>query len=198
MQVYLEDYAWGAGVAGDLVNTSPAVMTSTGEALPDPAALCRFLAEHAVRPDALAGGRVPTADELARVHELRDTVRAVLEADTEEDVAAGAGALVTRAGAGPTLARGSDQRWQWHARSSPLASLADELAMLIGTGVLGVLRTLSHERFRRCASPTCSGLFVDTSRAGRRRYCMPDRCGNRLNVANHRARQRSADTRRNL
>lgn len=33
-------------------------------------------------------------------------------------------------------------------------------------------------------------MFVDTSRAGPRRYCTPDPCGNRLNVANHRARRR--------
>jgi predicted RNA-binding Zn ribbon-like protein len=36
-------------------------------------------------------------------------------------------------------------------------------------------------------------MFVDTSRAGRRRYCVPEVCGNRVNVANHRARRRAAD-----
>jgi len=58
-------------------------------------------------------------------------------------------------------------------------------------GLLGVLRALDAHRFRACASPTCSGVFVDTSRAGRRRYCMPDLCGNRANVAAHRARGRA-------
>jgi predicted RNA-binding Zn ribbon-like protein len=32
-------------------------------------------------------------------------------------------------------------------------------------------------------------VFVDVSRGGRRRYCMPDLCGNRINVANHRQRR---------
>ncbi|WP_333908532.1 CGNR zinc finger domain-containing protein [Solicola gregarius] len=42
-----------------------------------------------------------------------------------------------------------------------------------------------------CQSPTCDGMFVDTSRAGRRRYCMPELCGNRANVVNVRACQSS-------
>jgi predicted RNA-binding Zn ribbon-like protein len=32
-------------------------------------------------------------------------------------------------------------------------------------------------------------VFIDTTRPGRRRYCMPGLCGNRINVANHRARR---------
>ncbi|MGW6399398.1 CGNR zinc finger domain-containing protein [Streptomyces sp. NPDC055134] len=32
-------------------------------------------------------------------------------------------------------------------------------------------------------------MFVDTSKAGRRRYCTPEVCGNRRNVANYRARR---------
>ncbi|MEK8171675.1 CGNR zinc finger domain-containing protein [Streptomyces sp. M19] len=79
-----------------------------------------------------------------------------------------------------------------HHRAARL--LADELAVLTGTGLLGALRTLGHTRFRPCASPVCDGVFVDTSRAGRRRYCMPDLCGNRINVAKHRARRQRADS----
>jgi predicted RNA-binding Zn ribbon-like protein len=191
MQVSLSDYAWGAGVATDLVNTSATVMVGTGEALPDRDALQRFLAAHALDAEALAGPGGPTADDLDQVHALRAAVRDVLEAETEDDAVAGATALVRRAGRGPALHRDVDGTWQWCAVSEGGATLADELALLVGTGLLGVLRTLDHDRFRSCASPTCSGVFVDTSRAGRRRYCMPDRCGNRVNVANFRSRQRA-------
>lgn len=191
MQVSLNDYAWGAGVATDLVNTSATVMVGTGEALPDRDALQRFLAAHAIDAEALAGAGGPTADDLDQVHALRDAVRDVLEAGTEDDAVAGATALVRRAGRGPALNRDVDGTWQWYAVSEGGAALADELALLVGIGLLGVLRTLDHDRFRSCASPTCSGVFVDTSRAGRRRYCMPDLCGNRVNVANFRSRQRA-------
>jgi predicted RNA-binding Zn ribbon-like protein len=192
LKILFTDYKLGAGVATELVNTSPVVRRSTGEALVDPAALARFLAEHDVRPDALANGRQPTDDDLDQVHTLRQEVRAILEAPTEDHIVDGATALVTRAGIGPALYRDAEHRWQWYVATSSHASLADELAVLMGTGLLGALRALSHDRFRHCASPVCDGIFVDTSRAGRRRYCMPDLCGNRLNVANHRARRRAS------
>ncbi|WP_026360820.1 CGNR zinc finger domain-containing protein [Amycolatopsis nigrescens] len=183
MKILFTDYALGAGVATDLVNTAP-VVRGAGEALPDAVALERFLAEHEL-------GVTATGADLGQVHALRQEVRAVLEARTEDQAVESATALVTRAGLGPVLHRDAADRWQWYVETSPDASLAGELAVLIGTGLLGVVRTLSHDRFRHCASPVCDGMFVDTSRAGRRRYCMPDLCGNRLNVANHRARRRA-------
>lgn len=178
------DYTQGAGAATDLVNTSPLVR-SRGDALPDLAALERFLADHDIRPDA----GLKRAD-LAKVHTLREEIRAVLEATEEDAAARGATELVARAGVGPGLHRDPADRWQWHVATAPHASLADELATLMGAGLLGVLHSLSHDRFRHCAAPDCDGMFIDTSRAGRRRYCMPDLCGNRLNVSNHRARGR--------
>jgi predicted RNA-binding Zn ribbon-like protein len=189
LQVSFTDYVFGARVATDLVNTSAAVRKSSGEGLADPAALGRFLADHGVRPDALADGRKPTDDDLDQVHALRREVRGILEAATEDRVVDGASALVARAGIGPALYRDANDRWQWRVATSPRASAADELAVLVGMGLLGVVHTLGHDRFRHCGSPVCDGMFVDTSRAGRRRYCTPELCGNRLNVANHRARR---------
>ncbi|GAA2934837.1 CGNR zinc finger domain-containing protein [Streptomyces enissocaesilis] len=183
------NYALGAGVATDLVNTSAAVRVSTGEALHDPAALARFLDEHGLHLGAGFRGGRPTDEDLTQVHALRRETRALLEAATEDEVADGANRLVRRAATGPALLRDADGRWQWHITTMPRSSVADELAVVVGAGLLGVLHTLSHDRFRHCASPVCGGMFVDTSKAGRRRYCMPGLCGNRLNVANHRARQ---------
>lgn len=183
MQVQLDDYRVGAALATDLVNTAPEVMVRTGDALPDPAALARFLADHDLRPSA----GEPTAADLAAVHDLRVTLRALLE----NPDAAGAAALTTATG-GLELRRDADGRWQWQTHSRPGASLADELALLTGTALLAALRGLGPDRFRHCAAPTCDGMFVDTSRAGRRRYCVPEVCGNRVNVAAHRARRRAA------
>ncbi len=47
-------------------------------------------------------------------------------------------------------------------------------------------------RIRACGDPPCTRLFLDTSRAGSRRWCDMGRCGNRAKVAGFRAR-RSAD-----
>ncbi|MCO1659402.1 CGNR zinc finger domain-containing protein [Pseudonocardia sp. S2-4] len=180
----LDDHATGARVATDLVNTAPEVAVSTGDLVADPAALGRFLAAHD-----LASLATPTDDDVAAVRALRATLRALL--DDPASLADGAGELTARTGVGPVLVRHGG-RWEWWVRSRPGAGIADELALLAGTGLLGVLRALGPDRFRHCAAPTCAGAFVDTSRAGRRRYCEPDVCGNRVNVANHRARRRAA------
>ncbi|WP_214402023.1 CGNR zinc finger domain-containing protein [Pseudonocardia lacus] len=183
MLVRLDDHASGARVATDLVNTAPEVMVSTGDLIADPDALARFLAAHDLAPPT-----PPTDRDVTAVQALRTVLRSLV--DDPATVADGANELVARCGTGPALVR-HDGRWQWSARSRPGAGIADELALLTGTGMLGVLRTLGPDRFRRCAAPTCAGAFVDTSRAGRRRYCEPDVCGNRVNVANHRARRRA-------
>jgi predicted RNA-binding Zn ribbon-like protein len=43
-------------------------------------------------------------------------------------------------------------------------------------------------RVRECAGFNCGWLFIDTSRAGRRRWCSMDICGNRAKVERHRAK----------
>lgn len=183
MQLLLDDYRLGAAVATDLVNTAPEVMVSTGDLIPDATALARFLADRDLHPSAGA----PTPADVTAVHALRRTLRSLLE----NPDAAGAAALTTAAG-GLDLQRDHDGRLQWQVRSRPGAALADELALLTGTALLATLRALGTDRFRHCAAPTCDGMFVDTSRAGRRRYCVPEVCGNRVNVAAHRARRRAA------
>ncbi len=190
MRISIIDYAVGAAVAGDLANTSPTVQTTAGDALPTPEALTRFLVERGLRLDALADGRMLAGDDVREVHLLRREARGVVETETAEQAVAGATVLTRRAGLSPVLDRDPGGRWQWYVPTAPGASLAEELAALIGVGLLGAVRALGHGRFRACAAPGCRGVFVDTSRGGRRVYCMPDLCGNRLNVANHRARQR--------
>src|SRR5690606_15714151 len=154
--------------------SSSRVRRRMGEVLVDAPALAGFIAEHRIPVDALADGRQPTEADLTEVLALRQQVRGLLESDSEEALARGANELVGRVPAlRPVLERDADGAWQWYLTTGPGVSLADELAALIGTGLLGVLRVLGGRRIRHCSSPTCDGLFVDTSKAGRRRYCMP-------------------------
>ena len=46
------------------------------------------------------------------------------------------------------------------------------------------------ERIRYCANVECRWVFFDRSRSGRRRWCHPESCGNRMKVRAFRARQR--------
>ncbi|MEU4803970.1 CGNR zinc finger domain-containing protein [Actinosynnema sp. NPDC023587] len=181
MEVSITDYPAGAALATDLVTTSPAVRGV--DALAEPDALADLLSRHGIR------GEVPTADDVFAVRLLRFDVRGTIETETAEQAVAGAGVLIGRAALGPVLRRDDDRNWQWYVPTAPGAPLADRLAAVIGVALLGVVRSLGHDRFRACAAPGCRGVFVDASRAGRRRYCTPELCGNRVNVANHRRRQ---------
>ncbi|GLZ53198.1 hypothetical protein Acsp07_28150 [Actinomycetospora sp. NBRC 106378] len=183
MQVAFDDYAWSAGVVTDLVNSSPLVWRGV-DRMPDVTALRAFLDEHG-----LAASRPVGDADLAPVHALRTRLRPLVEeADTERRVAE-AGALTAALG-GVTLAGGG-----WVGTVPDDVPVADLLGVVAGVGLLAVQLHLGAERFRPCSSDTCEGVFIDTSRPGRRRYCMPGLCGNRANVAAHRARRRAAGTR---
>jgi predicted RNA-binding Zn ribbon-like protein len=62
-----------------------------------------------------------------------------------------------------------------------LWSAADLLAGPIGAQV------------RRCANPDCLYLFIDTSRAGNRRWCSMSSCGNRAKARRHYHRAKQSD-----
>ena len=190
MQLSLDDYVDAANVATELVNTAPGVWSGVDK-LSDVPALERFLSTR-VTP---IWGREPedpslTEEDVAEVRRLRDRLRELIDSP-DPDLLVRRATDLTRAVGGLTLAVGETDRTHWQATSRAGASHADRLALVSAVGVLGVLHALGADRFRPCASGTCSGVFIDSSRNGRRRYCMPERCGNRVNVANHRARQKA-------
>jgi predicted RNA-binding Zn ribbon-like protein len=204
MQVVLEDYVWAAGIATELVNTTADVWRGD-EHLPDLAALIAFVDEHTGLAAHALGDRRDTGDtlvglaararqtDLEDVHALRVVVRDLIDHPERDRLVAGASALTASAAGATLLAEPAAQkRTRWALTLRPGATIADALAVVCGVGVLGVVHTLGEQRFRPCAAPTCRGAFIDTTRPGRRRYCMPGLCGNRVNVANHRARRASA------
>ncbi|MFC6878766.1 MULTISPECIES: CGNR zinc finger domain-containing protein [Actinomadura] len=183
MQVPLDDYVWAAGVATELVNTAAEVWRGDDH-LPDRAALVAFADLHVPgAPSALA--RRARAADLRAVHALRTTVRDLIDHPDRDRLISGATKL-TRPAQGATLLP-DPPRWAVPLRDG--ATVADALSLICGIGILGTVHTLGEQRFRPCAAATCRGAFIDTTRPGRRRYCMPGLCGNRVNVANHRARK---------
>ncbi|GAB3987286.1 hypothetical protein GCM10029978_105450 [Actinoallomurus acanthiterrae] len=190
MQVAFDDYVWAAGVATELVNTTAEVWRGDDH-LPDPAALVAFTDLHGDGTGALSelARRAHTAD-LHAIHALRTTVRDLIDHPDRDHLIAGAATLTSPA-QGATLIPdpAHENRTRWAAPLRDGATIADALSLICGIGILGVVHTLGEQRFRPCGAPTCRGAFIDTTRPGRRRYCMPGLCGNRINVANHRARQ---------
>lgn len=202
MQVALDDYVWAAGVATALVNTTAEVWRGEDH-LPDLAALVAFTDLHGDQPgDDVPGAlsalarRGRTAD-LHAVHALRMTVRDLLDHPDRDYLIAGATTLTSPA-QGATLIPDPEHenRTRWAAPLGSGATIADALSLICGIGILGVVHILGEQRFRPCGAPTCGGAFIDTTRPGRRRYCMPGLCGNRINVTNHRARKAARRDRR--
>jgi predicted RNA-binding Zn ribbon-like protein len=203
MQLALGDYVWAAGIATELVNTTAEVWHGDDH-LPDLAALVAFTDLHVhhareqqaryQRPGELSqlAGRARRAD-LRAVRALRITVRDLIDHPDRGYLIAGASALTSSAG-GATLVPDPthEHRTRWAVSLRSEATVFDALSVICGVGILGVVNALGEGRFRPCSAPTCRGVFIDTTRPGRRRYCMPGLCGNRTNVANHRARQAAA------
>lgn len=192
MQVAFDDYAWAAGIATGLVNTTAEVWKGEDH-LADPALVQAFIDDQchdhelSDRLSELAS-RAGSAD-LAELHVLRRHVRELIDRPERDHLVAGATRL-TEGIHRITLATSPRARWAACLRSD--VSVTEALSVICGLGILGVVHALGEERFRSCGSPTCLGAFIDTTRPGRRRYCMPGLCGNRINVANHRARRAGA------
>lgn len=192
MHVALDDYVWAAGVATELANTTAEVWHGD-DRLPDLAALVAFTEphEHDGFGDLAALARRAKPADLRAVHALRTAVRDLIDHPEREHLVTGATALTAPAG-GATLVPAHDGRTRWAVPLRSGATVSGALSLICGVGILGVVHALGEDRFRACGAPTCRGAFIDTTRPGRRRYCMPGLCGNRTNVANHRARRAAA------
>jgi hypothetical protein len=127
------------------------------------------------RHEFAAPAGAPPAAELRRLRALRDAVRAFARGDTRR---------YTRLR--DTLLRGTRYRL---APDGTLASLNEgwtELCDLLVPPLVALGR--EKPRLRACGNRRCGWLFVDRSANGRRRWCDPKACGNRMKVRRYRAR----------
>jgi predicted RNA-binding Zn ribbon-like protein len=75
--------------------------------------------------------------------------------------------------------------WEWRCR--------DRLDAMLGPVLRSAAELLTSPEaasVRECASPSCSWMFVDRSRTGRRRWCSMRTCGNRNKARRHYRRAR--------
>lgn len=70
-----------------------------------------------------------------------------------------------------------------------LGYAALDAVAVVGTNIDGA------GRLRQCAAPSCSLLFLDSSRPGNRRWCAMQRCGNRNKVKAYRTRRETSPVR---
>jgi predicted RNA-binding Zn ribbon-like protein len=91
-----------------------------------------------------------------------------------------------------TVAAGSDPGMRLDARGNVRrAGTVDQVLTALVRDALDVLSGANRAKLRECVHPRCTRLFIDTSRAGTRRWCGMTECGNKAKVAAFRARRRA-------
>ncbi|MET8828733.1 ABATE domain-containing protein [Streptomyces sp. NPDC004610] len=130
-----------------------------------------------------------TDAELTTVREVRDALFR-LAADRAHGRPADPArlAVLNAAAAEPPLVPllTADGRRTW-ARGG--AATGTQLLSTVARDAIDLFSGPYADRVRECGSGTCSLLFVDTSRPGRRRWCSMEHCGNLAKVRAHRARR---------
>ena len=90
---------------------------------------------------------------------------------------------------------------QWARRPTVAPSLAkdatgyvwkgddvEQVLALIARDAIMAYAEAPRDRLRMCESPTCRGLFIDTSRPGKRRWCSMTTCGDHEKKARFRGK----------
>lgn len=130
--------------------------------------------------------------DLTHARELREAIYRVIESARHDQHPATADvALINHWARKPTPAP------QLGPHLDPIWSAAEPISAALAGIARSAVELLSgpdRNQVRNCADPTCSLLFIDRSRPGRRRWCSMDSCGNKDKTARyrHHSRQPSA------
>jgi predicted RNA-binding Zn ribbon-like protein len=169
----------------DFVFTGGAGERARWERLHEPSDLDDWLAACSLQ---VHGARATPAD-LTAARELREAIWEGAQA-----LLAGAPPArqwvrtLNRAAAQPPLvprleAAGRAVAWQRPTARAALSSVARDAVAMLGDPA-------QRARVRECESADCRLVFYDDSRPGRRRWCTPERCGDRQRARAYRERQR--------
>lgn len=164
-----------------LGDTDPGATRSGEDELATTQQLADLLAENRY------SGRVDGDEqELAEVRATRDRIMRVWSLDRDA-AALEVNAMLAEAHALPYLMRHDGFDWHLHATAQD-APLAERIRVEIALALVDVIRSGETGRLRVCAADDCTGLVLDLSRNGSKRFCSV-RCGNRVNMIAFRARK---------
>ncbi|MBG6107085.1 CGNR zinc finger domain-containing protein [Frigoribacterium sp. CG_9.8] len=168
------------GFAVSLVNSSPAASRSGLDEIATVEQLGAFLIGWSY------SGRIDNnATELDEVRQTRAAIQSLWRLGIDDAVEAINGMLL-ESRALPHLARHDGLPWHLHA-TEPDAPLAQRIEVEVALALVDVIRSGETHRLRLCEADDCSGLLVDLSRNGTKRFCSI-RCGNRMNMVAFRDR----------
>lgn len=156
------------------------------ERLETAAAFCAWLAATGLVAEATCDDRL-----LEEARGLREALYRLIEAARGRHAPAQHDLELVNAWArGAKLEPQIDSSWRlrWLASDPARAGLAR-----VAASGIELLAGPQVERIRNCANPSCSLMFIDHSRPGRRRWCSMKHCGNRAKTARYRARRSAGD-----
>ncbi|GLY15378.1 CGNR zinc finger domain-containing protein [Kineosporia rhizophila] len=169
----------------ELGNTDPGASRSGHDELATVADLAAILGRY------VFSGRFDRDEaELQAVRETRTQLRRLWMLERDAAVAE-VNRLLREAGALPQLVRHGGSDWHLHG-VDPQAPLAVRMQVEAALAFVDVIRTDAGGRLRVCAAGDCTGLLLDLSRNGSKRFCSV-RCGNRMNMIAFRKRSQEGD-----
>lgn len=164
-----------------LGNTAPAASRSGLDELATLEQLAALLARFGYT------GRIDAdSAELRDVLRTRELLRQVWSLK-RDDAATAVNSMLREARALPQLVRHDTSDWHLHA-TDPAAPLAERMRVEASLALIDVIRSDEMSRLRLCQADACTGLVLDLSRNGSKRFCSV-RCGNRMNMIAFRERQ---------
>jgi predicted RNA-binding Zn ribbon-like protein len=128
-----------------------------------------------------------SAEEVERVAETSELIRAVALAESEPEVRDRLNALLALASPKPYATDHDGELHLHYAR--PDAGALEQLTTTVAMGLSQVVVQHGWQRLGVCSAEGCGHVYVDTSRNASRRYCS-NTCASRSTVAAYRARQR--------
>ncbi|MDI6102404.1 CGNR zinc finger domain-containing protein [Actinoplanes sp. NEAU-A12] len=168
-----------------LANTAPGASRTGDDELTTIADLTELLSRYVFT------GRIDHDDaEVEAIRQTRTLLREVWTLDRDDAVHA-VNRMLREARALPYLTRHDDSDWHMHA-TDPGAPLAERVRVEAALALIDVIRMNETGRLRVCGADDCTGLFIDLSRNGSKRFCSV-RCGNRVNMTAFRARRAHHD-----
>ncbi len=164
-----------------LGNTDPGASRSGADELATVDELSALLARYPYT------GRIDHDEaELRDVQQTRTRLRQVWFLD-RDDAVEPVNRMLRDGKALPYLARHDTLDWHLHA-TVPEAPLAERMRVEAALALTDVIRMNEMVRLRMCAADDCTGLVLDLSRNGSKRFC-GIRCGNRMNMVAFRERR---------
>ncbi len=139
--------------------------------------------------------KAPSPKEFEQAITLRETIYRLFDAHAQGKPASprdleGLNAALAQAPARKALKRNRGA-YEWDVDAKSGTALALLAPVLWSAGDL--LAGPRLDRVRRCANPECGWLFLDDSRAGKRRWCSMSACGNRAKARRHYHKSKEED-----